>query len=171
MNPPPRQSYSHNGSTLIEAAITIGVLAVVIPLVYGAMAEAGKCGMSAAAETRCICMIPVCIEEIHASRDGKPHFFTATIVGQTFPPAGDVWALAFCADGKPVGRLTQSAYQQGTRDLNGKPVSYIATMSCVGDSTTPDTLSPAMPVRITLSYPASAPATQRQSLEFNTRIP
>ncbi len=147
----------------------MGVLAVVIPLVFGVLAESGKSGVSSAAETRGTWMIPVCMEEIEASREGRPRFFTATAVGQVFPPAGEIWALAFSPDGKPAGRVEKAAYDKGTREIDGKPVRYIALISAEADPAAGS--APMLCARISLEYPAASPAARRQKLDFHTRIP
>lgn len=158
------------GASLVEAVIAVGVLSVAIPLVFGALAESGKSALSSEAETRSTWIIPACMEEIQASRDGRPQFFTATAVGKTFPPDGDVWALAFSADGKPVGKVGKAAYDKGAREINGKPVLYIANLS--SETEVPATgPTPMLRTRVSLEYPASSPATKRQKLEFFTRIP
>ena len=43
--PPIYKASKTRGSSLIEAVIAMGVLAVAIPLVFGALAEAGKSGI------------------------------------------------------------------------------------------------------------------------------
>lgn len=160
----------NRGASLIETVIAMGVLAVAIPLVFGALAESGKSGLSSEAETRSTWMIPTCMEEIQASRAGKPLFFTATTVGQTFPPAGDVWALAFSPEGKPIGKLSKSTYEKGTKEVNNQPARYIASISSA-TTTTPSGATPMLQARISLEYPATSPAAKRQKLEFYTRIP
>ena len=158
------------GASLIEAVISIGVLAVAIPLVFGALAEAGKSAIAAQAETRSTWVIPACMEEIRASRDGRPRYFTPTTTGQTFPPTGEIWALAFSPDGQPIGRLSQALYQKGTRELNGKPVRYIASLGSSIPPGKPGTI-PMLRVDISLEYPAAAPPAKRRKLDFHTRIP
>jgi Tfp pilus assembly protein PilV len=158
------------GSSLIETVIAMGVLSVAIPLVFGALAESGKSGMSSEAETRSTWIVPTCMEEIQASREGKPQFFTATTVGQVFPPAGDVWAMAFSAEGKPIGKISKSVYDKGTKELNGQTVRYITTLSS-STTTTPTGATPMLRALITLEYPSALPVAKRQKLEFYTRIP
>jgi hypothetical protein len=166
----------HRGSSLVETVIAMGVLAVAFPLVFGALAESGKSGMSSEAETRSTWMIPICMEEIRASRNGKPEYFTATTVGQVIPASGGIWALAFSPDGKPVGKLDKAVYDKGAKQLGGKTISYIASISAEpipAAQKNPD--KPGEPdmmrARISLEYPATSPATKRQKLEFYTRIP
>lgn len=167
---PPTPLRNPRGVTLVESIIAVGVLAVAIPLVFGSIAESGKSGMSSQAETRATWIVPVCMEEIRASRNGKPEYFTATKVGETFPPSGSIWALAFSPDGSPVGKLDKGTYDQGTRELNGKPVLYIANLESQSETTKTGN-TPMLKVRITLEYPAAAPQSKRQTLDFHTRVP
>jgi hypothetical protein len=158
------------GATLIEAVIAVGVLAVAVPLVFGAIAEAGKGGQSAQAETRAPWIVRTCMEEIQASRDGRPQYFTTTTTGQPFPSSGDVWALAFSADGKPVGKLSKALYDKGSKELNGKAVRYIAVISATTQPPVANT-TPMLKSRVSIEYPASVPAKKRTKLDFHTRIP
>lgn len=160
----------NRGSSLIEAVIAVGVLSVAIPLVFGALAESGKSNLSSEAETRSTWIVPSCMEEILASRDGKPQFFTATTVNQTFPPTGEIWALAFSPEGKPIGKITKAAYDKGTKELNGQTVRYIATLSAA-QTTTSTGATPMLRTLISLEYPSNAPVKKRQKLDFYTRIP
>jgi type II secretory pathway pseudopilin PulG len=162
--------FRKRASSLVEAVIAIGVLAVVIPLVLATLAQAGRSGASAEAETRCSWMVPTCMDEIRASRDGLPRFFTTTTVGQQFPPAGDIWALAFSTEGQVVGKITKPQFDQGLKELNGKPVLYLAEMTAVTAPVKADA-TPMMNVRITIGYPAGIPSAKRQKLDFHTRIP
>lgn len=161
---------SRRGSSLIEAVIAVGVLAVAIPLVFGALAESGKSGLASQAETRSTWIIPACMDEIRASRQGRPQYFTPTVTGQVFPPSGEIWALAFAADGKPIGKLSKARYESGTREMNGESVRYIARISSAAATSTGGT-TPMLRVDISLEYPASQKAAKRGKLDFQTRIP
>jgi hypothetical protein len=167
----PAPSATHlRGSTLVEAVLAVGVLAVAIPMVFAALAESGKSGLASQAETRCAWMISACMEEIRASRDGRPRFFSATAAGQEFPPAGEVWALAFAADGTLLGKLANYPYQSGTRELNGRNVRYIASLRAFRDpSATPD--APMLRVDISIEHPAIHHAGRRERIDFHTRMP
>ncbi len=160
-----------SGATLVEAVIAIGVLAVAIPMVFGAIAEAGKSTMASEAETRSTWMVPVCLDEVLASRAKRPVYFTSTEVGQIFPPSGDVWALAFSEEGKPVGKLTKAQYDKGLRDLSGKPVRYIATLSSTTESVSSPGVTPMLRMKISIEYPAISRAGKRGKLDFHSRIP
>lgn len=169
MNTGPMETSRNRGSSLIETVIAMGVLAIAIPLVFGAIAESGQSGMSAEAETRSSWIIPACLDEIQASRDGKPQYFTATTSGQAFPASGTVWALGFSSDGKPVGKIDKALYDKGAKEISGKPIRYIATLSATPQL--PATSPPMMRVLITLEYPSTSPVAKRQKLDFYTRIP
>ena len=158
------------GSSLVEAVIAVGVLAVAVPLVFGALAEAGKSGSSAQAETRATWIVRACMREIEASRDGRPQYFTATATGQTFPPAGEVWALAFTADGSILGKVSKTQCDRGLKELDGRPARYIAVLAATSGNVSPGT-TPMLDARISIEYPASASAARRNKLDFHTRIP
>ncbi len=158
------------GASLVEAVIAVGVLAVAVPLVFGTLAEAGKNGTSAQAETRATWIVRACMREIEASRDGRPQYFTATTTGQAFPPEGDVWALAFASDGSTVGKVSKAQYDSGLKELDGRSVRFIAVLEAVSGNVTPGT-TPMLDARISIEYPASAPADRRDKLDFHTRIP
>lgn len=164
------QTSRRRGASLIEAVIAIGVLAVAIPLVFGALAESGNSGLASQAETRSTWIIPACIDEIRASRDGRPRYFTATTTGQAFPPAGEVWALAFGSDGKPIGKLSKALYEKGVRELNGTNVRCIASMSALEVPANAGS-APMVQVGIFLEYPAASPLEKRRKIDFHTRIP
>ena len=149
----------------------MGVLAVAIPLVFAALAESGKSGMSARAETRSTWIIPACLSEIRASRAGRPQYFSATTTGQQIPAGGELWALAFSPEGRPIGKISQALYTRGLRELDGQTIGYIATLSAT--TAMPAITEPVslLRARISLEYPPSAPATKRQKLDFFSRIP
>jgi Tfp pilus assembly protein PilV len=159
-----------SGATLIEAIMAVSVLAVAVPLVMGAIAEAGKSGMAAEAETRSTWIISTCMGEINASRTAQSRYFPATLTGQAFPNAGDVWAIAFSPAGKPVGKISKSQYDQGTKEVDGEPVRFIAVMSASPQAMTSGGV-PMLKTRVSIQYPAAAPANKRGKLDYHTLIP
>lgn len=170
MNRSPGHKGFRSGATLIEAVIAVGVLAVAVPLVLGAIAEAGKSCMASEAETRGTWMVSTCMAEINASRVGQSRYLPATTAGQSFPSAGDVWALAFSPEGKPVGRLSKSQHDKGTKELDGKPVRFIAVLSAAPQTTTSGGV-PMLKTRVSIQHPAAAPEIKRGKLDYHTLIP
>jgi type II secretory pathway pseudopilin PulG len=173
---PARSTGSPRGTTLTEALIAVGVLAVAVPLVFGSLAEAGRSAAAAEAETRSTWIVDACMEEIRASRDGKPRFFTATQTGESFPTDGEAWALGFSGDGSLVGKVQGGDYENGLKELDGKNVRYLASMRATRQTSTSTTgansaASDLLLVRITLEHPAAAPAAKRTKLDFHTLIP
>ena len=158
------------GASLIEAVIAIGVLATSVPLVFGVLAEAGKCELAARAETASVWMVEACLDEIRASRNGCPQYLAPSAPGQTFPPSGEVWALAFSREGQPIGSLSKDLYEQGTKEAHGKSVRYIAAFASSMVSTQPG-LPTLLCVHISLEYPAAAPAAQRHQIDYYTHLP
>ena len=158
---------NRSGSTLVESSIAIGILAVAVPLVFGSMAEAGKSGASAEAETCSTWIIPACLQEIENSRASKSQYFTATETGQTFPPENEIWALAFCDEGMLVDKITIAQYEDGIKKLNNKSISHLARI----DATKSLENDGMIELLITLEYPAIAPAGQRRKLDFRSLIP
>lgn len=169
--------WKNRGSSLIETVIAMAVLAVAIPLVFGALAESGKSALSSEAEAHSAWIIPACMEEIQASRSGHPQFFVSTGMDESFPPNGDVWALGFSKEGQAVGTLRKSEYDAGVKEIAGKSIRYIATLSA--ENVSPDAveleqisgITPIQRVKISLEFPATSPATKRQKLQFYSRIP
>lgn len=158
------------GSALMESVIAVAVLSIAVPMVFGTLAESGKSGLAAQAETRSAWIVSACMDEINASRSGNPQYFTPTVTGQSFPPPEDVWALAFSEDGKSIGKISRELYDSGSRELDGKRIAYIATMSAVPASSLPET-SHMLRVDITLEYPAASNALKRAKIAFHTHTP
>ena len=162
--------YHRRGSSLVEAVIAVGVLAVAVPLVLGTLAEASKSSSLARAETRASWIVQHCVREIEASRQGRSQLFAASQYGDELPPAGETWALVFAADGKLLGKASSSQYQQGIKKIADQSASYLATIeakkSSIGNSS-----PPMLDAQIRIEYPAAAKQARRSKLDFHTRIP
>mgnify|MGYP000055253044 CR=1 FL=1 len=156
--------------SLIESIMSISVLAITCPFVFAVIAQAGKSGLSSEAETRCAWIVATCLEEIRASREGCPQYFTATEEGDAFPPPDDVWALAFTSDGKVAGKISKADFENGAKESAGKSILYYASLSA---NITPENFGELalMNVKISISYPASMPQKRRDHLDFHTLIP
>lgn len=165
----PFQIRCAKGATLVEAAVAVGVLAVAIPLVFGAIYEAGRSGGDAELDNRSATIIPACVVAVERARGGMPGWFEASSPGTAFPADGEKWALAFAEDGRLVGRVTKEQYDQGLRELEGESVRYLAAMSAVPQ---PDPAHPDSPLRLTIEieHPAGIPTERRNRSEFHSMI-
>lgn len=157
------------GATLVEAVLAIGVLAVAIPLALGAMSEAGNHTSSARAETRSVCIVNACIEEVRAIRHGCSPYFDAVPAGEPFPGDGGLFALGFSTEGRLVGKISRTGYDRGLRKPEVPGVHYIATLEATRQAAVGNPQS--LKLRITIEYPASAPAGKRRKIDFRSRTP
>ncbi len=157
------------GFSLIETALALAVLVAAVPMVFLAMGEAGKSAMASEAESRGCRIVPLCLEEMRASREGRSRWFPSSTIGEMRTTDGDFRALAFSADGKVVGVLSEEMHGSGASRLDNQSVRYIATMTSSPRESDPH---PTMRnIRIVLEYPAAAPAARRGKLEFQTLMP
>ncbi|MEI7956095.1 MAG: hypothetical protein WCJ66_13080 [Verrucomicrobiota bacterium] len=157
------------GSSLIEVLMAMGVLAVVLPLVFAVLARASQSYAEAQAETRCMSILPACMDEIEAAQLGKARFLPALPWGVPFPAPDTILALAFSRDGRLLGCVAPAAYLAGTHRLADESIRYLASLH-----TEPAPARPNMPamlrLRITLEYPPAAPMAKRRHLGFYTSI-
>ncbi len=159
------------GALLLEAVIAIGVLAVTIPLVFEVLGEAAKSCGAARAETSSCWIVPACIAEVSASREGCPQWLPVSTCGQVFPPSGEVWALAFSRSGDPLGCLSKAHYEQGVRVVAGQSVRFIAALEASPAAATPGLSEPLVRVHVAIEYPAVWPAARREKIDYYTYLP
>ena len=158
------------GFSLIESIVSVGVLALAIPLVLGALVESGDSGTAAAAETRASWIVPACLNELQAAADGKSLLIPATPLGEGFPTDGRIYGIAFTAGGQALGPIDESAYASGLKKINGQDVRYLSRIEGEVLPAKPGS-APMRSVLVTLEYPAAAPAGKRARLEFYTKTP
>jgi hypothetical protein len=91
--------------------------------------------------------------------------FESTSNAEEFPKAGEVWALGFGSEGKLVGKIGKAGYDQGTHEIEGLPITCIASVRSIKSSSFEGLL-----VLVSIEYPASVPVSKRQKLEFYTRV-
>lgn len=163
------QHHRQRGITLAETIVSMSVLAVAIPLVFGALVEASRTGGDAGMDNRSASIIPACIQALARAREGLPGWFEASPHGRVFPREGDVWALAFSEGGNLVGRVSKAEYENGLRELAGESVRYLASMSARPQEEAAATGSP-LRLAIIIEYPAAAPSDRRGRQEFYSMI-
>jgi len=150
--------------------MAMGVLAVVLPLVFAVLARSAQSRAAAQAETRCVAILPVCMDEIEAAQQGVARFLPPLPRGVAFPAPGACLALAFARDGHALGCVPPGAYLAGIRQLANEPSRYLASFHAEPSAARPN-MPALLNLRITLEYPAAAPLAKRAHLDFHTRIP
>lgn len=158
------------GFSLIEAIVSVGVLALAIPLVLGALVESGNSGTAAAAETRASWIVPACLNELKAAADGKSLIIPPTPLGEAFPTAGQIYGIAFAATGQALGPVDKAMYESGVKRMKEQDVRYITKLEGEVLSVKAGS-APMRSVLITIEYPAIAPSGKRTKIEFYTKTP
>ncbi|MFC7338500.1 hypothetical protein ACFQY0_14995 [Haloferula chungangensis] len=158
-----------SGISLVETIVSVGVLAVVIPLAMAAMLKASGTGASARAETRATAIADYCLLELRAARKGNSAYFSPVKAGESFGSAGKLMALGFGRDGAVLGVLTQAQYDQGLVKLDDDQVYYLAKLSGELDTTSREV--DLVTVAVAVEYPASKAASKRSQVIFHTKLP
>jgi Tfp pilus assembly protein PilV len=158
------------GFSLIEAVVSVGVLAVAAPLVMAAMMRASESSALARAESRSPSMVSECLEEIGEAREGDSRLLDPIPPSGAFPVSGSLAAIAFTAEGRVVGRIEKEDYEKGVGELDSEAVRYIVRIDGEPEQVRDDG-RPMRSVRMAIEYPAKSPAKNRRSLDFYSRIP
>lgn len=162
-HPPP-------GTALAETIISVGLLALAVPVVMSALGESGKSSLHSAAESYSGTMISLSLAELRASRRGHSSEFPATSIGQKIPPQGEIWVLGFSSSGCLLGRVSMDHYQGGVPSRHADPaVAYL--VRCTASPPLSHETSGLLETRLTLEYPATTPAANRHTLDFFTLLP
>ena len=164
------QKSGRGGFSLIEAVVSIGVMAVAAPLVLAAMMRASESSALARAESRSPAMVSVCLEEIEQAREGRSRLLKVIPASGTFPAAGGIAAIAFTAEGRVIGRVEGPEYENGVARMNSETARYIVRIDGEPEQVREDG-RPMRSVRMAIEYPAETTAKKRRSLEFFGRIP
>jgi hypothetical protein len=142
--------------------VSLGVLAVAVPLVMATVAGAAGSDADARADSVAGTVAALCLQELRAAKRGEGRWLTSTDGG--LPPAGETRAIGFSMAGEPIGEVVEESYRAGCRDAE---MVYLAGLTC--EPPTPG--AGAAGVRITFEFPAAARMEKRQRLEFVTSLP
>jgi hypothetical protein len=157
------------GVSLVEAMVSIGVLAIVSPLALAALLRAGEGGNASRAETRAPVIVESCMEELEIARKGMSEHLPTLQQGQEFGGT-DVICLAFRGDGTLLGKVDAGAYDSGAGKVAGGDAVFLARL--YGEADESRIGFPAMlNIGITIEHPAVAPANKRRAMEFHTKLP
>lgn len=155
------------GVTLVETTLSLGVLAVITPLLFAAMTRAGSTGSTSRTDSRSAGIIEACLEEIRlAQRGASGHLDPIPSEGalRTDPPI----CLSFDRTGRILGTVGEEARRQGAPPRESSVPAYFATIR--GDKA--DSPHPSMTqVSITIEHPAVLPDRKRTKIRFYTQIP
>lgn len=165
-----RRDAGGGGFSLIEAVVSVGVLAVAAPLVMAAMMRASESSALARTESRSPAMVSVCLEEIEEAQEGRSKLLDPIPVSGVFPAGDGLAVIGFTAEGRVVGRVEQGDYDKGVRKLNGEAVRYLVRIDGEPEQVRSDG-QPMRSVRMVIEYPAATPVKKRRRLEFFSRIP
>jgi len=148
-----RKADGPQGFSLLEVTVSLGVLAVAIPLSLAGITGSTRSDAGSRMESMAASMVAaILVEWKEAASVEKPE------------NEREIWALGFASTGESLGKVEAKDYRNGCRK-NG--MTYLARVESesVGES------GPARKVRVSVEFPALARAEQRQCLEFFTRLP
>lgn len=149
-----RKGSRSHGFSLLEVTVSLGVLAVAIPLTVAGIAGSTHSDGAAHMDSMASSMVTACLREWNEARRGE---------GES---AGEqeVWAMGFASTGESLGRVEAEDYRSGCRKSG---MTYLARL----ENEPVEEGSFVRKVRVSVEFPAVAPAEKRQRLEFFTRLP
>lgn len=156
-----RKGPGSRGFSLLEVTVSLGVLAVAIPLSVAGIAGSTHSDGASRMDSMAASMVTACLGEWNAARSGKGEF-----AGESVSLAGgeEMWVIGFASTGESLGKVEAEDYRKGCRTGG---MTYLARL----DSEPVEEGSSARKVRVSVEFPAVAPAEKRQRLEFFTRLP
>lgn len=172
MKSSPRNPGLQRGVSLVEAMVSIGVLAVVAPLALAALLRANEGGSASRAETRAPLMVENCMSELDMARKGVSENLPPMLPGEEFGKT-DVVCLAFGPDGGLLGKVDAGQYDRGAEKIGSEDAYYLATLQGeeVDEQEERAGFPPMLRVKITIEYPAIVPSERRRKMDFFTKLP
>lgn len=150
-----------HGFSLLEITVSLGVLAVAIPLSVASLAGSVNADAASRMDSMAASMVATCLDEWSAAGKGEGVF-----AGEPASLDGGekIRAIGFASTGQSLGRVEAEDYRKGCRKDG---VIYLARL----ENEPVEESRPALKVRVSVEFPAAAPADQRQRLEFFTCLP
>ena len=111
-----RTGTKNGGFTIMEIVISVGLLALVIPLVIALTAASGQASRSASDDTKAAFVARSVLQEIAEARSGSGQLIEGELDWPEFPVEGDRYVFAVDIDGVLVGQLSTREYESGSRD-------------------------------------------------------
>lgn len=110
-----RTGFGRAGFTLMEVVISVGVLAVAVPVVLAMVVAGGESSRIADDETRAVLVARSVVEEIRAAREGEGRVLRRKLDWPKFPATGDRLVLMVDGEGVLVRELEADRYASGER--------------------------------------------------------
>ena len=148
----------------MEVVISVGVLAVVVPVVLAMIIAGGESSRIAGDETRAALIARSVVQEIRAAREGRGLVLEDKLDWPKFPAGAERLVLAVDGDGEIVTELGAEEYQSGERD---QELRYL--VSAKGELHRPDGLPESevlSRVEVSVETPPAARAEDRRKFVF-----
>ena len=159
-----RKQSGRGGFTLMEVVISVGVLAVVVPVVLAMIVAGGESSRIAGDETRAALIARSVVQEIRAAREGGGLVLEDQLPWPEFPAGAERLVLAVDRDGRIVEDLEAGVYESGERNPE---LMYL--VSAKGELHRPDGLPESevlSRVEVSVETPPAAKAEDRRKFVF-----
>ena len=153
------------GISLIEMVLSLGVLAVALPLGLGAIRQAGDGLRLAREDGQSVAMVHEVLGELKRARDGRPCMLEPIKKAVDFPGSGPVIGLAFDQDGRMVRRISDEEFHDGVPATAEPRITHFALIEGRADAGRGVTR-----IEIRIEFPASARRGVRQTLTYHTQL-
>lgn len=115
-----------SGFSLMEVVISVGVLAVAVPVIMAMMVAGTRSSRVATEETQAALVVRTVLQELRAARDGKGALVEGSLAWPEFPAGGGRLVFSVNAEGELVEQLGAAKYGTGVQD---REVRYLVSAS------------------------------------------
>lgn len=165
MKAQPPSNRNPRGISLVEAVLSMAVLAIAAPLAIAALIRGGETAAAAGMESRAPAIVEHCLAEITSARAaGSPHL-PKLLPGQAFG-IEEILSLAFRRDGSLIGPASSADYEAG---LDGD-AAFLVRLQGRSQPARPG-FPALLRIDLSLEHPATAPRDRRRNKSFHTLLP
>lgn len=152
------------GFTLMETVVSVGVIAVMVPIVMAFTVAGGESSRTAANETRSSLLARTVAHEIRLARDGAGQVLDGPLTWPDFPGGGERLVLSADRDGRLLQQLAAETYAQGLRDREVDFLVSVRGEARPVDGVTGDAVL--SQVEISVEFPPAAAAENRRKFTY-----
>lgn len=105
---------------MMEVVISVGVLAVAVPVIMAMMVAGSRSSRVATDETQAALIARTVMQEVRAARDGRGRLVDGTLAWPEFPSGGGRLVFSVNGDGELLERLGEGEYETGLRDSEAR---------------------------------------------------